>query len=71
MPIATFERNEAMIVEVDLNRDALLRLMEHPARAGHPAGRAPCGFKQNVISRLRIRSLTFAAPNRRRTEPRA
>ena len=50
MPIATFERNEAMIVEVDLNRDALLRLMEHPARAGHPAGRAPCGFKQNVIS---------------------
>ena len=50
MPIATFERNEAMIVEVDLNRDALLRLMEHPARAGHPAGRAPRGFKQNVIS---------------------
>jgi hypothetical protein len=38
MLIATFERNEATIVEVDLNRDALLRLMANPARAGDRFG---------------------------------
>ena len=39
MLIATFGRDDATIVEVDLDRDALRRLMDNPSRVGGPFGK--------------------------------
>ena len=40
MPIATFERRQATLVEVRLSMDALVRALKEPRRAGKSIGRS-------------------------------
>ena len=40
MPIATFERRQATLVEVRLSMDALVKALKEPRRAGKLFGRS-------------------------------